>query len=185
MRVWHQSRPSRRLDPGGSEVVPEREEQPFGQSVGMLVGTPTVEQGSDELQIDVLPFPQAEHRIQLLPDRAAVASENSVEIRSTQERRWLHLAVIVIEQLERARRQKTEAQGAGDDVEIRELGMEQLSVCAKARDAAEAFTVELETGLAEGPVGAASGTPITGAEGIAEGQRRAPGQARRPRGAQI
>src|SRR5262247_4271395 len=151
----------------------------------MLIGRPAVEQGSDELQIDVLPFPQAEHRIQLLPERAAVAGEMSVETRIAQERRWLRLAVVVVDQLERARWQKTEAEGAGDDVEIRELGIEQRSVCLKARDAAEAISVELEPGLAEGPVGAVSGTRITGAEGIGDGQRRAPRQARRPRGAQI
>ena len=83
------------------------------------------------------------------------------------------MPVPVVEKIDRALFEEAETEARGDDAQVRELGVEEFAVIAKARHPAKAIAVVLETGLPETRIVELGHARIPGAVGIAEGDRGA------------
>src|SRR6266568_3925829 len=152
-----------------SEVVLHFEDR----SVSSLARARTVsgasaEQAGGELDLEVFPLVEAEHHVPLLPDRLPFSQRIRIELGVAQKGGWVHLAIEVVEKLNRAGPPEPKPQSRRPDVQVRELGAQHLAIVAEAVHPIKARFVVLDAGLAEGSIGAALRGAIAGAERVAQ-----------------
>jgi len=128
-----------RLRKRGSELVRDLQKHPLGDVArARAVGATREEERVDQLELERFPLPEPEDQVPLVADQAALARRVG-DLRVAQEGGRDGLSVEVVHELDRARPEDAATERAGEDVEVGEIGPDELAVNPEYIDAQEAL----------------------------------------------